>query len=444
MTGLVEPDTLALLVAAVGLASVAFVCFRQWPRAAGVSWLLVVAFVPYWLAVKFVIISLSPASAAGLLVLAALLPVSFRRVAVADWMVAFLILIGTVAYALGYGTLTTAVLVVVEWGVGYLLGRVVPRALGVRWVYGAIAVVFTLVAMGALAEFATGVNPFVLLAFGDSYAVWGPLQERGGQLRVEGAFGHSIALGAVLALSVPMVLASRFRGWVRVVMVLVISLAAVCTLSRIAIACVLVGLVLTLLTQGRLISVKVRATLLTLLVVGAVLVTPVVLRVFAQAGSEATDSSSYRLDIGPLLSQVSVFGISGSATINANGSLLFSGFQSIDSAVLLLGLTYGAIALVVVIGLYLTGAWAVLLGRATPATVAVVALLPAYLNVALITQYSIFLWFCIGLAVTSQQERGNGDESPRQEAVPRTLNRNAQPRAQARGTGGLVDIGRRG
>lgn len=430
MSKLLEADTFALFVAAVGLASLAYVCFRHWPRLAGVSWLLVVAFVPYWLGVK-ILINISPASAVGLLVLAALLPVAFPQASPADLLVAFLILVAVVALLLGYGTLTTAVLAVVEWGVGYTLGRVMPLRLGVEWVQDTVAVIFTVVAFGAVLEFLSGVNPFVLLAFGDSsYAVWGTLQERGGQLRVEGAFGHSIALGASLALAVPLVLASRFRGWIRIGMVLVIGLASVFTFSRIGIGCVLIGILLTLVTQARHLSARIRITLLGLLATGAVIAAPLVLRVFAQAGSEATDSSAYRRDLGGLVSQISLFGLSPSASISADGTLRFAGFRSIDSAVVLLGLTYGAIAVLALAALYLAGVACTVTGRATPATVSVVALLPAYLSVALITQYSIFLWFCAGLAVTSQQLRTNGDETARQGVRRRTLTSSYGPRPQ--------------
>ena len=44
----------------------------------------------------------------------------------------------------------------------------------------------------------------------------------------------------------------------------------------------------------------------------------------------------------------------------------------------------------------------VLRGKATAATIAVVAQIPAFATVALITQYAIFAWFVIGVAATSQ------------------------------------------
>ena len=51
----------------------------------------------------------------------------------------------------------------------------------------------------------------------------------------------------------------------------------------------------------------------------------------------------------------------------------------------------------------------VLTGRGSAATIAVVAQIPAFATVALITQYSIFVWFIIGLAVTSQLTPGAKD-----------------------------------
>jgi hypothetical protein len=51
-------------------------------------------------------------------------------------------------------------------------------------------------------------------------------------------------------------------------------------------------------------------------------------------------------------------------------------------------------------------------GRATAPTVALVAQIPAFATVALITQYSTFTWFVAGLAVFSQSVDGRRADVP--------------------------------
>ena len=57
---------------------------------------------------------------------------------------------------------------------------------------------------------------------------------------------------------------------------------------------------------------------------------------------------------------------------------------------------YFAVVLLVI------AAGAVILGRASAATLAVAAQIPSLVTVALITQYSVFLWFVVGVAVATQ------------------------------------------
>jgi hypothetical protein len=134
--------------------------------------------------------------------------------------------------------------------------------------------------------------------------------------------------------------------------------------------------------------------------------------VFAEEGDAAAVSSDYRFDLIALLPDISLLGLSPAAHVNPAGVLFFSGFYySIDSALIYLGLTYGMLAMIVAVVLFLTAVWPVLRGRATAPTIAVVALLPGLLTVALITQYAMFFWFCAGLAVTSQTLRTK-DPSP--------------------------------
>ena len=65
-----------------------------------------------------------------------------------------------------------------------------------------IADVAVAAAVLGILEFATSFNPWVLVPGPEPlYSTWKDLQPRGGMLRIEGAFGHSIAMGTVLAMS---------------------------------------------------------------------------------------------------------------------------------------------------------------------------------------------------------------------------------------------------
>ena len=74
--------------------------------------------------------------------------------------------------------------------------------------------IFTIVAVLAILEFVTGTNLFITYLPNTTslFDIWGTLQPRGGVIRAEGAFGHSIALGASLGIAVSLTLGSSFRA----------------------------------------------------------------------------------------------------------------------------------------------------------------------------------------------------------------------------------------
>ena len=395
----VDRDLLLAVAALVGVLGI--VVLNRSPRTAAVLWLLVVCLVPCWFTVHLKV-DWPPATAVGIVALAGGVPLAGRRLSRADLVTGFLVLLCVVPVVLGTGTLSTVFAATTTWGLGYLLGRLLPLRAGVGWIHDVVAVVFTGVAVGAIVEFLLTWNPFVGLSRGNAlYQTWGTLQGRGGVLRAEWAFGHSIALGASLALAVPLVLVSRFRPGVRFAMVLLVLAGTVVTFSRTAMVCAVLGLVLGLVFLGNQTPTRLRVGLAAGLVALGVGVASTLSSVFTAAGSEASGSAGYRLDLGSLLPNVAVLGYSPAAQRTATGELYFGQFRSIDSALLLLGLTYGALALAVTLALYVAAGCAVVAGRATPALVAVVAHLPALLTVALITQYGIFFWFVAGLAVAS-------------------------------------------
>jgi hypothetical protein len=277
-------------------------------------------------------------------------------------------------------------------------------------VHGAIAVAFTVVSVFALVEFVTHWNPFVLVPGSDSlHATWAPIQDRGGRARAEGAFGHSIALGACLAMAVPITLTSPFRTWLRMAMAVLMLGASVVTFSRIGLVTAVLGVVLAVLFLRSGLPARVRAAVVGGLVVVAAASASLVSEVFTAAGTEAADSAGYRLSLLNLVHDLVPFGYSSGAYRLASGQLVLANIpsadgilHSIDNALLLFGLTYGWVPMVVVLAGLLAAVGCVLVRWVTAPTIALVAQIPAFATVALITQYSTVTWFVAGLAVFSQ------------------------------------------
>lgn len=404
---------LGLVVAALG-----FVVLRQSPKLALGFALVVLCFVPIWVGIRVGPngnLFLPIASGVAVLVSAAIVRSRGFRFSVVDALLAFLILVAASALFIGNESVALAFFITPfsYFVSGYVLSRVASHRIDVTWIYGAVSVIFSAVAVMAIIEFTTGWNPFILLKVNNSlFGEWGELQERGGVLRAEGAFGHSIALGSCLAMAIPLSLASRFRFSLRVATVIVIFVATVLTFSRIGIVGAALGLVLSVVFLKDVGTPVMRATLGVAAVVTAVTLYPAVARVFDEAGDEASRSAEYRGDLLPLLGDMNLIGVSDLVHQTSNGRLYFRNFESIDSQLILTGLTNGTIALA---GIVVTLVGAVILslrGKANAATIAVVAQIPAFTSVALITQYSIFLWFVIGLAAAGQVRKAAEPSEP--------------------------------
>ncbi|WP_223692391.1 hypothetical protein [Leifsonia poae] len=417
LTAVTGPTVDRSLVAAAGIAAAvaAFLVLRRSPKLAVAVWIVVLCFVPVWIGIGIGFNGnyyLPAVSAAALLVIVALLPVRSFHFSLLDALVILLVVFALASLltenpgiALGF-----AFSLFTYFIVGYLLGRLAPLRVSADWIYGAVAVAFTVVSILAIIEFFAGWNPFVLIRVNNSmYTIWGSLQARGGVLRAEGAFGHSIALGSSLAIAIPLTLASRFPLLVRGGMVLLMLLATVFTFSRIGMIGALLGLVLSIVFMRDAISRRSRILLTSTLVVVSAVLFPLVTTVFDDAGAEASGSAAYRGDLLSLLGSMNLVGVAGSATKDSTGQVYFGNFRSIDSQLILTGLSSGLLALALIVVALVVGIVLVVLRRATAPTIAVVAQIPAFATVALITQYSVFVWFVIGLAASTQLAlRGRG------------------------------------
>lgn len=395
------------LLAFGGIAAVAIVVFalRLLPRTAFAVWAVVLFFVPLWVGVN---LGFYWAGITLLTVLLIIVNCSVVPLRAADaWVAAFVVV---VVGLYGFGTVDLASLVasLLEWVIPYIWGRVVLARVTTDWITSTVAVVAIVAAALAVVEFLTSFNPFVLIpGSGVVYETWSPLQERGGVLRAEGAWGHSIALGAALAMSSAFVVATRWRLFPKITGIVLIATATVFTFSRAGLLTLVLTLVLsTFLIVG--VSTRFRVAVAVAGVIGAAIVIPVIDSVFGAAGDEAGGSADYRTDLLVLLEQVQLFGNPGDWHSLVSGDYYLGYFaRSVDNALVLTLLRYGYVPTLLIMAAVVCAALlAVRRSTRSPAALAVVGQLPSLVVVALITQYSMFLWFCVGLAVTWARDAG--------------------------------------
>ena len=383
-----------------------FVALRRSPKLAVSAWLFVICFVPVWIG-QTVVGPYFPAFSIISLVAAVSLvtAVSHFRWSVVDAVFAAVLAIVVVEYLLGLTTRSGTFDLVTAWGAAFLLGRVVTSVLDPRWVYGAFGVFFSLVAVLAIVEFVTSFNVFTTYLGNDNsnYLAWGDLQPRGGITRAEGAFGHSIALGTSLGIAAAMTMGSRFRPWVKTVMVGLMAVGAVVGFSRAGMLTAGLAVLLSCLFLREPLTRVYRIGLLLLAAAAGVGVFLAVQDVFVASGSEAAGSASYRGELLQLVRFIEPFGVASNYQVTTNREVSVGEFASIDNALLLFGLIYGWVPELLLLLVTVPAAVYLLLRkRATPAVIAVLAAFPALLTVALITQYAAVFWFAVGLAVSTQ------------------------------------------
>lgn len=398
------PDQVALALLAAAVATMYVAVVRWSPRTGAIAWLVIIGFVPIWVG-AVVGVMWTAATVVGMATVLALLLSRARGLVVGtgDLLLVSCFVLAVAPLLVGALSISAAFGVVTVWVTAFAVGRLLAVRTPERWLASAVAVVFTAVALLAVIEFVTGWHG--LSQWGPSNATraaWGTIQGRGGLERSEGAFGHSIALGCSLAIAAVVTLEARFRPGVRIAMVTAMMAGAMVTISRLGVICCVLGLLLAALFSPSLAVRQVRGPLVMLMVVSGATLVVLTQLVYAQAADELDVSASYRGDLLGLLGELAVFGTSGSLNRAASGKVYFGGFRSIDSQLLLFGLSYGWLTLGLLVVVLLAGAALVLRRRAELATIAVVAQIPALATVALITQYAHVFWFAVGWAVAVQ------------------------------------------
>lgn len=403
MLGSLSFATLLLYaIGAIGLLFLLVVGLKR-PWFATVAAIASIAFVPFWTGVS---VSVFFVSVHMVLLGLALVSIFFSdnarpRLHVVDLVLVGVFLLTCALVAVGMTSLAQAY-TFFQWMLAYVFARYAAAAFGIPRLSSVFAVVFAIAGALLVVEFVTGRNFWTeyLGANNALYQIWGTLQSRGGVLRAEGAFGHSIAAGCSLALAAILTLDAKLKPWLRITAIGIMVAGILTTISRTGIVTVALGLGLAIVFARLSLSRLTKVLVLGVLAAGAVIYATALQGIFSDAGDEASNSASYRLWLFDLLPYLQPFGVTASATRSTAGTLSFGSFGSIDNAVLGQALTTGWVPTLILLGLAVAAAIKVLGLRASVPMVAVAATIPALFTVALITQYSLVFWIVAGLAVS--------------------------------------------
>lgn len=408
-----NPMASALLVAPI----LAFAIFTRRPKLGFLVWLASVAAVPCWIGAGVGIFV--PATLIGSMAALTCLFLGVKWIpGKADLCVIMLLIASALGVYFGSSTGTSSVSAFASmftlWIPGYLVGRFVCEKAGVSFVKTSIGVSFGVIGLLAIVEKFTAWHPFVgHFAMNTLSEIWAPIQIRGGEERSEWTFGHSIALGGSLALAIPFLIASSLKTKTKLVLLALILGGVVTTYSRGAMLAAGLTLVLSLLTAKNLRS---GHRFLLLVAASAFAVATVIsfAAVSDEAGSEVSDSSSYRVSLFTRL--IATLEPIGRANSYMSGAAQgqYGNYTSIDNSFMAQGLGFGWIAMLVAVLPFAAMGVRFLRRRASFAEVAMLGQLPVLTTVAMITQYQVMVWMVAGLAATLARARAKPADEPAQ------------------------------
>lgn len=363
-----------------------------------VLWFSVVGFVPFWAGVLLPVF-LPAVSIVGILTLLFFAPGSAVRLRSYDYAVLAFAGICLVAGLAGVARPGDVTMVLTQWVTSYFVARILIDRTGLEYLYRIASIVFTIVAVATIIEFNFDWNPYFSWIEGNAqYDAWGRTQMRGGVDRAEWAFGHSIALGCSLAMVLPLIAAANFRLRTRVALFGLCSIAIVYTFSRSGILTGILAALMVVVVYRGLGSVRARFGLVVGFGIAAWFSVPLISSVFEADKGLATTSSDYRGRLTGLIQTMNPFGLASGFQEASAGVYSFSGFKSIDSTFVFIGVSFGYIAAAIaLLGISLLALTA-LYKRTSPAGIAVAAVLPALFTVAPITQFGCLLFFYVGAA----------------------------------------------
>ena len=409
MTALVAHLPQLLVALGAGLVLVMYLTAR--PGAYAVLWLVGICFVPWWVGTK-VQTFLPVAVILSVIGLLCLTPAVPRRITLPDLGVlcflAACFLPVVVGGSIKSGTFGAGVF----WLPAYLVGRRLPGRVDLRRIYDLVAVLFSIVALLAIIEFVFSWNPFIRIHFGSASCVrdlghpadaW-RRPARGGRLRrLHRIRGLACARDPDDARQPATPVAPGLRGGADARRDRRDLQQDGDDLRRLG-----CRLLCHLPWRGYDTPTPDRPCVGDRCHGGHPV--PLINSTFTAAGTEATQSADYRGALTSVLPHLNVVGISDLATRLPDGTLYFGSFRSIDSQLVLTGLTYGAFALIVACVMLVASIVTVLSRRATAPTIALACQIPALATIALITQYAVLFWFLVGLSIASQAARGENRE----------------------------------
>lgn len=416
-------NPLATILSAI-IALYLTLALRRHARASLVIWLATIIVVPVWLELRLGA-TLAPLSVLAVLLLPAIFHHWRGRLRSGDWLMVFFAAAATVSWALFDSPQAAWLSVFTQWIAAYLVGRVLAPVVGTAWINRAIAIAGTVVGAWALVEFAFDVHLFVNFAVELDNAKWHHLQMRGPYTRSEGAFGHSIAMGGFLALTVPFVLADRSSLPRRLAMLAVVLAGTFVTFSRGALVGAVAALVLGILfLNRRSLTSQARAALFFVAFVGSIALVPLAYNLLNSVSSDFDVSTEYRENLAAtFIPDLHAFGLGDGVILYPGGRQTYREFTSIDNAYALMGLQLGWVP----VAILLIGVFAVIVrivrGRATPADIALVSQAIVLWTVALITQYGMAVFFIAGIAAAARalDDAPAPRGSPTARSTPRLL-----------------------
>lgn len=403
----------ALVAAAIAVlvASLTLPLIRPYPRRALILYLGLVLFVPYWIGIVVAGQFIPLAFLLAIWSVVAVFRVGVRYALVDLLLLALvaLVLLGVVTGQVRFGH---ALALMGSWIAPYLLGRHTEYSVGLARITPVIAVITAILSVQALTEFILNWHPFTSLDFGMGPAeIWNSIQYRSQFPRSEGALGHSITMGGVIAIGVPFILMTRWRIQVRVLLLAIATCAVAVTFSRNALIAVGLAILFTSMLSSRAVmSTIARRGLVFAVVLAGGIGAPVYLRIIDGGTGVLAASTDYRANYLSLLPSIQWFGLAPIFTEYAPGQFgwasdLYAGdvIVTLDNSVLLTALQFGWIPTAPMLAAFGCIALAMFRTRDNPALVATCAQFFTVATVAMITQFPYMFWLVLGLGASSYQ-----------------------------------------
>lgn len=366
------------------------------PLLTGYIWWIAVAIVPTWIGVglansQFVL---------GSVIAVALLPGAMAaagprlRLTPLDWAMLALVALMLVSFA-GGGSRGLAADSIFQWGMPFLLFRLVSLRTTPDELGRMILRVGLFCALWALIEFLFGVHIFETVQLPGSLpnleAVWQSVQTRGGVARSEASFGTSIALSGFLALAIPYALRLRLPWLLLSIAILGGGMLATLARTGAVAAAIIIGLTLIMRAQ------RYRLPLTVAYLAAAVYVAPIITGqdVDGATAADFQSSNGYRDYVfSTAIPQTNWFG---------TADLTFGAYVSVDNAYLRVALESGRVSALALIAVFAVALVAFLRYRDGAALTSAISMGASIYVVALITQWQMFIFAVLGIAATEIQ-----------------------------------------